>query len=200
MIRATEAVETVTGTTAAVPPAPAAKAKAAAEPKAATKAAYKAPWPMPPWDQSDPFAAEKDAMQACVDGTRPTRPKGGFSLLRRLRACGTGAQCLEMFFDMLPKDRYGVRTGADLPVDEMLEAMLIVIEQDEANPDLAVPRLDRYTYEKAKQIAKTGYWTPPVLQQLKITNAFEDEAFDPTADEDAEAVVDKKPTKGKRTA
>jgi len=150
-------------------------------------------WPVRDWRYDDPYREEKEAMLQCVAGTRPTRPTGMSSLLRRMMACGTGRQSLERFFDMLPRDRYGELTGEDIPIDEALDAMKQVIEWDEAhvNDDvqgIVVPRLDRYTYEKAKMIAKKGYWYPPTVARIKLTKALADEVFDPSQEDEEEEV------------
>jgi hypothetical protein len=138
-------------------------------------------YPLASWPENDLYGAEKQAMLDCVTGRRPTRPTGTEGLLRRLQATGTSRYNLEQFWDMLPKDRYGQRTGVDVPVAKCLDAMLQVIEEDEANPDIVVPTLDRLTYEKAQQIAKYGYWKPLVVYRPRLTGAMADEVFDPAA-------------------
>ena len=186
----------------------AAKAEAAvAEPPADLELEKRlAGYPLAKWDENDPYAAEKRAMLDCVTGRRMTRPKGAEGLLRRLRATGTGAYNLERFFGLLPTDRYGKRTGDDLPADFILDEMLKVIEWDESHTGtfcdetggaVAVPTLDRFTYEKALQIAKKGYWSPQAVYRHRLTKAIADEVYDPDA-EDEDDETDKKLAKKSR--
>lgn len=157
-------------------------------------------WPVLGWKPDDPFRAEKEAMLACIDGSRPTRPRGTHSLLKRLIASGTGRQCLEPFFALLPRDRYGQLTGDDVPVQKCLDAMEEMIEKHEAHlgdpiEGSGVPLLDRYTYEKACQIAKVGYWQPPSVPKLKLDRPLADEPFNPdeeSADDDTRGTDKKK--------